>query len=168
MQAFFDKGGELWTRKFIRRSLWRFYDEYDEGDLLSEAWFVFDRVVKKYGDRSIEHIMALYKTSLANQFHRLATQNRYRENLCDLSEAEGVEATSDPIVMCLVRAPNDVRDALAVLLNTDPALLINEPSPGRARRETYDERFHRIIDGAPKDIATKIRDFLREGEYVMT
>lgn len=53
MQAFFDKGGELWTRKFIRRSLWRFYDEYDEGDLLSEAWFVFDRVVKFQSTRPV-------------------------------------------------------------------------------------------------------------------
>jgi len=163
MHAFTERGIDLWTRKFISQSVWRFHGEFDEGDLLSEAWLVFDRVAKKYGDKTIKHFMALYQRSLINQFHRLAAQNQYRENLCDLDAVMEMETPSKPIVAVLAGAPSDVRDAVAELLDTDPALLAEQPA---RRRETYDERFHRVLDNAPKDIATKIRDFLRGDDYV--
>lgn len=163
MHAFTEKGVQLWTRKICAQSVWRFYGEYDADDLMSEAWLVFDRVAKKYGDITIKHFMSLYQKSLINQFHRLAKQSRYRENLCDIDDAMSLETPAKTIVAMLADAPPDVRDAIIALMEADPVLLAEHP---RRRRETYDERFHRIIENAPKDIATKIRDFLRSDDYV--
>jgi len=163
MHAFIDDGLELWTRKFIARQIWRFHGEYDAGDLLSEAWLVLDRVTKKYGDMAVNHIMALYKISLVNQFHRLASHARRRDDEVDISEAFDVPSPNDSILVLLVEAPPEIREAIATLLDVDPSLLTDQPT---ARRETLDQRFHRIIDAAPSDIATKIKNFLRDGGYV--
>jgi len=164
MKAFIDDGLELWTRKFIARSVWRFHGEYDGDDLLSEAWLVLDRVTKKYGSIATNHLMALYKISLVNQFHRLAARNKYRELNADIDEAIDVAAPDNSILALLVEAPPEIRDAIAALLDADPALLTDQPA---ARRETLDQRFYRIIEDAPHDIATRIKNFLRDSGYVL-
>lgn len=162
MHAFMDKGLEIWTRKFIARSIWRFHGEYDDGDLFSEAWLVFNRVYKKYGNIAIRHFMAIYKIALLNQFHRLASRNRYRENFIDIGEVGDFEISRNSILDILVEAPPEIRDAIVALMEVSPTLLTDHPS---ARRETLDQRFHRIIDGAPDDIATRIKNFLHDVEY---
>lgn len=164
MNAFIDSGLEIWTRKFISRSLWRFHGEYDDGDLLSEAWLVLDRVTKKYGDIAVNHLMAIYKISLSNQFHRLAARGMHRENLVDIGEASDVRTPHDSILELMVEAPPEIRDAIAALLDASPAMLTDQPS---SRRETLDQRFHRIIENAPPNIATRIKNFLHDIEYVV-
>lgn len=120
---------EAYTRKFVSQHLWRFHDDYEYNDLVSEAWIVLDKVASKYGDITIKHLMALYKTSLFHRFCRLATESRYRENQNSADELME-DIAFHPVApgdfhRCLINAPKDIKRSLSILIE-DPGCIVGQ------------------------------------------
>jgi hypothetical protein len=66
---------EAAARNIIRKSVWRVAPLYSRQDLLSEAWIVFDRCVRRYpAVVDPPHFMVLFRRALTNTIHNMATR----------------------------------------------------------------------------------------------
>ena len=88
--AVFEGPVKNWSLKYIWKNQWRVPSDYTFDDLLQECYLCFLRCKIEYPEvKHPAHFMALVKTSIINQFNRLALLKRRRRGevlLSDLTE----------------------------------------------------------------------------------
>lgn len=115
---------EIWSRKFVRRNLWRCDWLHSFDDCMQDAQMVFLRIGKTYPKVSAAQFMALYMRSLENHFNNRASKvqrqcNARVQTSKDVSEwTDGRigETTNAGYLQALLdEAPAELKMALEVI-----------------------------------------------------
>lgn len=128
---------EGYVVNFISRELWKVQATMERGDLIQEAWLVFDRVEKKYPGVDAPHFMALFKTAWSRHFTDLANADTKQRTAMvpitarkddegqDMAIREPVgDLENDGVLATLLRqAPREVLTVLQLFLSAPQELL---------------------------------------------
>lgn len=129
---------KTWARGFIKNNKWRCDRIYEVEDLMQDAYLVFCKVVDYYPSvREPANFMALYKTSLQNEFHNYARQMRDQHRVVIDTEADIPEYTNwGYVAAALTHAPKELKQALAIYADDEKrAELVQEPKKVRFSRK---------------------------------
>lgn len=167
--------GEIvgYARNFVRRNLWRCLPDFDEEDLMQEAYLFYLICEQRYKVNTPAHFMALFKTCLFNRITALATRrSRDRSNVIAVANCAGDSDLAAIAGACcggldltelhllLADAPDPIVELVARLAGSDERPPRMQRRPG-GRRETTDEWLARIAGAAAgTDMRAMVRDFL--------
>lgn len=115
---------EIWSRKFIRRNLWRCDWLHSFEDLMQDAYMVFLYIGRSYPNVSPAQFMALYKRSMENKLNdRASKKQRQRgarvdtsKDVSELADGRIGETTNAGYLQALLdAAPAELKMALEVI-----------------------------------------------------
>lgn len=140
---------EGYVVNFLSKQLWRVRPLLEHDDAMQEAYLVFLRTASRYPlEDTPQHFMALFKTSLTNEFHDLskkATAARTAISMSDLRsvdddggamtvpEAVGETDNMGALSLMVKQAPREVLMVLNLFLNAPGELLELAHSTWRAQ-----------------------------------
>jgi len=169
---------QRWLKSHIANNCWRVrHRGWTAEDCWQEAWIVFDRVIRRYGDVTIKHAMSLYQTSFSRHIKRVA-QARSMDGDVDMQsvsidEEDGVGEDQLPAAQmnCLqavmLEAPDDIRQMLEVIIMRADGLS-NPAGCSNARRLDRNQQLRAMLraEFGMRDIentrpADALRSYLR-------
>jgi hypothetical protein len=108
---------ENWSRKWVHDHFWRVRAEFQtEEDALQECALIWSRCVKAYAAKIHEpkHLMALFKTAVARDWHSAATKDSARRDHLAVAQqavlsAPQVAQSGGPAVVALRQGSVDLR-----------------------------------------------------------
>ena len=179
-----DDGARRWLAKTAKKHFWRISRWYELEDLIQEGYAAYAEVMRRYPTASApQHRMALFKRVYMSRVHDMASKRTRsvaevcftdmaveREkmglegSLISLLDRTAAEPEMSAIAPALARAPQYVKDALA-LFTTEAGLARlrsayrKVPSGRWLRRETLNERLCRLIGSDP--LAVDVVEALR-------
>lgn len=111
---------ENWSKKWINRQYWRVAAILgSKEDALQQCAEVYIRCRNKYGCQPIDpsHFMALYKTSIFNEWARLSTKDSLDREHIELSDIEPteVEYSSGPLAANYAKASWELKYVLSII-----------------------------------------------------
>ncbi len=158
---------EGWATNYINKNYWRIEAQHDFDDLLQDAYLYFLICVNRY-PYVIEpaHFMALFKRCFINHINSLARQSSPIEaiNILTLINPDNYGY----LTVLLNEAPEEIKCLLRTIFDEKEASSFRAPcvrykegkKNSRAKRETTNEKFCRILGYDPKQI--NLVDMLRQ------
>lgn len=158
---------EAYARGFVARNFWRVrHLLLSEEDARQECAIVFLRCQRAYrGDAdNPRHMMALYKTALAREWHTLSTKDSQRRSALEEARSydlpDQIDHCAGFLAAALASHGEEMRDLLSLLANAPSEVLglifLDDDLAGINRRL---KRFLGIKDRS-RDLMSELRDAL--------
>lgn len=156
---------EGWARKWVQRNFWRVRAVVgSEEDAMQECALVFARCVARYGTtvNNPAHMMALFKISVAREFHTLSSQDSAHREHLKSDVREEVDVNEGPLLAAIAEASAEARLVLHTVATAPSeflALLLDN-SAGSSD-EALNRRFRRLLRiSSARDIVAELRAIL--------
>lgn len=126
---------EGYVVNFMKRNQWRVQSHMEYEDCIQEAYYIFLRLKHKYGRLDTpQHFMALYKTTLTNEFNDLVAKSvKYRvevlENKLDgyydmlIDTVAGDSNNDGELSIMMEQAPGEIKLVLQLMLTAPVEVL---------------------------------------------
>jgi len=158
---------EGWSRNWVRKHYWRVRSVLgSEEDAMQECALVFARCVARYGAtvNNPAHMMALFKVSVAREFHTLAAQDG-----ADRAYASEVQEETDfnagPLLAAVSQASEEAQ-AVIRAVSTAPAAflaLLLDVSGSEDSDAALNRRFRRLLRlKSAHDVVGELRALLSQ------